>query len=269
MCPHCQTPVPAVSLAKETAESDYNVYEGLSSEDVVIFNQYLRLIQSGWLEVAVVDRLGTDHNKELDEIKSIVKRGLKALQRAQERAQKEAQAKARQDAKSAQKNARLAARQAKKEEKRKKALPSADTGKAVFSNQWFRLKKPKVFASALILFIAGVMVVFFMFSQEDIPLAEVETVSPALPPVVQKLFLREDRVACYQEADMLAITQAAANRQRYEQMLASGKCFVNRSRQELKEVEVISGNLVRGRAAGRDWLFFHDESLERQVVNNP
>lgn len=251
LCPHCKTPLPAASIAKQ-ADADFDIYEGFTQEEITIFNQYLRLVQSGWLEVAAVDRLGTDHHKELEEIKDIIKRGLKALQKAQERAQKEAEMKARQLAKDEKKNARLTARQARKQENKKPGNASPRSGKIPL---W-------VWPVALIAIIVAVVLIFR--PEDEPPPPPVES-QPAQPAVIENYFLRQGRVACHQQEDLEKITRAANNRRQFEEMLQNGKCFINNDYIQVKDISQLGGSLRKGYIQGIGWIFFHNEALEKQI----
>ena len=285
ICPNCKTPLPSVSRGKAAAaemadngnnghnsEETRNIYEGfLNDEEVGIFNQYLRLIQSGLLEVVAMDSLGTEHNLEQDDIKSIVKRGLKALQQAQERARKEAEQKARQLARDSKKVAKQETRNIKKAQKqRARELKRLQQGKparraesAVFKKLADK-KKWLAVAGCLLILLLG----FTIYNRgEEGP----EPPAPGIKPIMRDFhYLRQGRVACYSQEDMELITRYAQNREHYSDMLYSGRCFVNRGEIYLTQPARLQGNIMRGFDAGKNtWLYFHSDSLRRENAPVP
>jgi hypothetical protein len=242
--------------AKAAEAPDYNILEGFTPQEVKVFSQYMYLVQSGWLEVAAVDRLGTDYNLKLDEIKAIIKRGLKALQKARERAQKEALQKARQ-------NAKLEKQRQKQADRRgaqkigQGAFAASGRGRGLFSK--LILSKTWLLPPALALVLGAGLALWFFNSKAP---------PPPPPPeqqvlTVNKYYLRAGRVACFQQEDIEAITLVANQRMRYRAILGNGRCFVTSKEIPLEEAAPVYRNICQGRSLETSQtLFFHQESLK-------
>jgi hypothetical protein len=259
VCLHCQTPVPGKMQASEAGSDEAELYQGfLKSEEIAIFNQYLRLLQGGLLEVVAMDSLGTDNNLELDDIKSIVKRGLKALQSAQERVRKEAEQEARRLAKESKKAARKEQR-----EKKKASLSGRTKDKNI---HWSRLLRswPRWFIlAALVGVVIWSLLRFTPLPEPAPPASPPPSASPPTAPR-ENIYLRSSQVACRSPKDLEEITRLAQNRESYVRMLNSGSCFVSRGDIELADLKAIRGSILEGRSLAGELLYFHDFSLRRE-----
>jgi hypothetical protein len=266
VCPHCQTPLTARAQANEADNDGSELYKGfLDHEETAIFNQYLRLIQSGLLEVVAMDSLGTDNKLDPDDIKSIVKRGLKALQSAQERARKEAEQEARRRAKESRKAVQ-------REKKRMSTLQSDQTRRKARNIQLSRLLHgwPRWFLLAALMVMAGLGLFWFAASSETEPLPLPSPApAPAPPPLLavrENIYLRQSQVACQSPQALAEITRLAQNRESYARMLNSGNCFVSRSDIELTGLKPSGGSVMEGRNQAGELLYFHDFSLGREAA---
>ena len=253
VCPNCQTPIPRTTTAKEEMKnlSPFEVLKGLTEQEVAIFNQYLKLIQGGWLEVAALDRLSMENKLELPDIKTIIKKGLKALQLAQEQAQKEAEQKAKQ-------NAKQVAKLAKKQQKQKNKPPRS----AVTTNS-------KKIAIALVIAIAAIFIIYNIKAEKPVP--EI-TAAPKEANPAEKItyFLRQGRVACYSQEDLALITQAAKDKIIYGQMLNSGRCLVSRNNILLQDVVKLDASTIQAiYSENQRHIFLHSASLLGEKVTLP
>jgi hypothetical protein len=254
--------------AKAAEAADYNILEGFTPQEIKVFGQYMYLVQSGWLEVAAVDRLGTDYKLELDEIKAIIKRGLKALQKARERAQKEALQRAKQ-------NAKLEKRQQKQAARRKAQSKSSETFTQNGQGGWARRPlfdlvggKTWLLLMALGLLLTGAGLALWLNFMSP---------SPSRPPpppqetkilTIKKYYLRAGRVACFQQEDIEAITLVANQRLRYNAILGNGRCFVTSKEIPMEETAPVYRNIYRGiNLETSQLLFFHQESLKIEEID--
>jgi hypothetical protein len=243
--------------AKAAEAADYNIMEGFTPQEIKVFSQYMRLVQNGWLEVAAVDRLGTEYKLELDAIKAIIKRGIKALQKARERAQKEALQRAKQNAKLARQQQRQAARRQTQKTRPEAFAKSAQGGG--LARLFLVLGKTWLLLIALGLLLTGAgLALWFNF------------MPPAPPPpqeqkilTIKKYYLRAGRVACFQQEDIEAITLVANQRLRYNAILGNGRCFVTNREIPMEEATPVYRNIYRGiNRETSQTLFFHQESLK-------
>ncbi|MDR1396455.1 MAG: hypothetical protein LBJ14_01795 [Desulfarculales bacterium] len=264
ICPYCKTPSLQKAKAAEAKGDGLNLYKGfLDENETVIFNHYLRMIQSGLLEVMAMDKLGTDNKMELDDIKSIVKRGLKALQNAQEKARKEAE----QQKKKMDRENRKAARTAKK--KTPYPSPGRDqAGGKVIPGQWTGLLQgwPRRIILGLLAAVVGTSLIWFASSVPQAPQS-----SPPLSPAPEettreRIYLRPNQVACQSRQALQEITRAAQNRESYAQILGSGRCFVSRNDIPLTNLTADGGSVLEGRGPDGEILHFHDFSLRRDIT---